>query len=217
MLGDLVDDDVDMAEPDFDFKPASSQSQERDMERILNRLEQSAILEASHSSQEYSSQQDNQGNYKYYDSAEEDYYEKENNSEDEGEEESKHDRQQRIMNRTQTGQDQVNRETLQAQSYDRTFILSGPIIKVYRQDDSINGNLANIVHVTDMPPIFSSTDSVTPVNLLLHDNEGQLVFKNERDPSQIFIYDLETGKVVQELDTGGDIKFTHINNDIKNG
>ena len=57
-----------------------------------------------------------------------------------------------------------------------------------------------------------------PTNLLLHDNEGQLVFKNDNDSSQLFIFDLESGKIVQEIKTGKEsIKFQQINNDIKNG
>lgn len=56
---------------------------------------------------------------------------------------------------------------------------------MYKQDDggSSTAGQAYITHVTDMPPLFSSEDLVKPMNLLLHDNEGQLVFKNERDPS----------------------------------
>ena len=47
-----------------------------------------------------------------------------------------------------------------------------------------------------------------PRNLLLHDNEGQMVFKNENDPSQLFLFDLESGKIVQEIKTGKEkIKF----------
>lgn len=57
-----------------------------------------------------------------------------------------------------------------------------------------------------------------PSNLLLHDNEGKLVFLNERDPTQMFIFDLEEGKVVQKIATGKQsIKFEQINNDEKNG
>jgi len=36
-------------------------------------------------------------------------------------------------------------------------------------------------------------ETVLPTNLLLHDNEGKLVFKNDSDPSQLFIFDLESG------------------------
>lgn len=114
-----------------------------------------------------------------------------------------------------------NRETLQAQSYDRTFILGGPVIKVYQTaEESGLGNVYDhqrISHVMDMPIIKNHDDDiVVPSNLLLHDNEGKLAFKNEKDQSQLFIYDLETGKVVQEIDTG-DIKLTAISNDLKNG
>ena len=57
-----------------------------------------------------------------------------------------------------------------------------------------------------------------PSNLLLHDNEGQLVFRNEKDPSQVFIFDLEQGKIVQEIKTGKEkVNFNQINNDLKNG
>jgi hypothetical protein len=73
--------------------------------------------------------------------------------------------------------------------------------------------------VTDLPLIMGKNkDPVMPTNLLLHDNEGQLVFKNDNDPSQLFIFDLESGKIVQEIKTGKEtIKFEQINNDIKNG
>lgn len=61
-------------------------------------------------------------------------------------------------------------------------------------------------------------DPVIPTNLLLHDSEGQMVFKNDNDPSQLFLFDLESGKIVQEIKTGKEkIEFTQINNDIKNG
>jgi hypothetical protein len=115
----------------------------------------------------------------------------------------------------------MNRETLQAQSYDRTFILNGPVVKVYQAaEDSFGaGDHAQVQHVTDLPLIMGKNkDPVMPTNLLLHDNEGQLVFKNDNDPSQLFIFDLESGKIVQEIKTGKEIvKFEQINNDIKNG
>ena len=61
-------------------------------------------------------------------------------------------------------------------------------------------------------------EPIIPTNLLLHDNEGQMVFKNEKDPSELFLFDLESGKVVQEIKTGKEkIRFEQINNDMKNG
>ena len=122
---------------------------------------------------------------------------------------------------TFTGKEERNKETIQAQSYDRTFILSGPVIKVYQTaEESGLGFVSDqlkISHVTDLPIVKTAKgDIVQPSNLLLHDSEGQLVFKNEVDPSQLYIYDLETGKVLQELDTAG-INFNSIANDTKNG
>ena len=52
-----------------------------------------------------------------------------------------------------------------------------------------------IVHVTDLPVVKSfDGDQVKPENLMLFENEGKLVFKNEQDTSKVYIYDLETGK-----------------------
>ena len=116
-----------------------------------------------------------------------------------------------------------NRETLQAQSYDRTFILNGPVVKVYETaEESGLGNVYDhqkISFVTDLPTIKNKDgDSITPSNLLLHDNENQLVFKSESDPSKVFIFDLESGKVIQEIKTGKEqINFNQLCNDTKNG
>ena len=65
------------------------------------------------------------------------------------------------MNRTVTGQNEdFNRETLQAQCYDRTFILNGPVVKVYQTaEDSGLGFIKDqtkIQHVTDLPMIQNS-------------------------------------------------------------
>jgi len=50
--------------------------------------------------------------------------------------------------------------------------------------------------VTDLPIIKGiEGDQVKPENLLLFENEGKLVFKNEQDTSKVYIYDLETGKL----------------------
>ena len=73
--------------------------------------------------------------------------------------------------------------------------------------------------MTDLPAIKTSLgEEVIPSNLLLHDNEGQLVFKSESDPSKLFVFDLESGKIVQEIKTGREqINFNQICNETKNG
>ena len=44
------------------------------------------------------------------------------------------------------------------------------------------------------------------------------MFKSESDPSKIFVFDLESGKIVQEIKTGKDkINFNQICNETKNG
>lgn len=57
-----------------------------------------------------------------------------------------------------------------------------------------------------------------PQNLILHSNESQMIFKNEKDPSQVFLFDLETGKIAQKIKSGKDIvNFHQIQNQRKNG
>jgi len=43
----------------------------------------------------------------------------------------------------------------------------------------------------------SNNNVINPNNILLHNNETQMIFKNENDASQAFIFDLEEGKIVQ--------------------
>jgi hypothetical protein len=96
-------------------------------------------------------------------------------------------------------------------------------VKVYETaEESGLGNVYDhqkISFVTDLPTIKNKDgDSITPSNLLLHDNENQLVFKSESDPSKVFIFDLESGKVIQEIKTGKEqINFNQLCNDTKNG
>ena len=59
---------------------------------------------------------------------------------------------------------------------------------------------------------------IAPSNLILNNNESHLIFKNEHDKSQLFMFDLETGKVVQTIKTGKEIiDFDRLANDRKNG
>lgn len=49
----------------------------------------------------------------------------------------------------------------------------------------------------DLPVVKNADgDDIHPTNLLLHDNESHLVFKNEREPNKIYIFDLESGKII---------------------
>ncbi|CDW81218.1 UNKNOWN [Stylonychia lemnae] len=127
---------------------------------------------------------------------------------------------------TSNNQDQIygdNRELIQAQSYDRTFILNGPVVKVYQNaEDSGIGNHYDhqrLNHCLDLPVIKDSQgNSINPSNLMLHNSESQLVFRNENEKSQVFMFDLESGKVVQQLKTGSDfIEFDRLVNETKNG
>lgn len=73
--------------------------------------------------------------------------------------------------------------------------------------------------VQDLPILKDQSDNlITPSNLLLNNNESHLIFKNEHDKSQLLMFDLETGKVVQHIKTGKDmVDFEKVANEKKNG
>jgi hypothetical protein len=101
--------------------------------------------------------------------------------------------------------------------------LNGPVVKVYETaEESGFGNVYDhqkLSYVTDLPTFKNKDgDYVNPSNLLLHDNENQLVFKSESDPSKVFIFDLESGKLISEMKTGKEqINFNQLCNETKNG
>lgn len=94
-----------------------------------------------------------------------------------------------------------NKETLQAQLYDRKFILNGPVIKVYQNsDESFSGGLAKqrLSHIMDFPIIKSyDNQPLNPSNLTLFDNENKLGFIDEKQRDKVYMFDLEKGKVIQ--------------------
>lgn len=42
-------------------------------------------------------------------------------------------------------------------------------------------------------------DLVKPTNVMLHDGEGKLVFTDEYDPTQLYNFDLNEGKIVEQF------------------
>lgn len=168
-------DDVNMLDEeieDFDFVATIQESEFEKRRRRL--VDQMIIEEASSSSQEHSQysssrKQDREGKFRYFDSSDEEY------GQEEQEEETKNGSGGKA-NQTFTGSQEYNRETLQAQMYDRTFILNGPVVKVYQTAEDYLGkqfDQAQMSHVTDLPIIMNRDhDTVMPSNLLLHDGEG---------------------------------------------
>lgn len=61
---------------------------------------------------------------------------------------------------------------------------------------------------------------IKPQNVMLHQGESQMIFSDSHDPSQLFNFDLETGKIVEQFQANKDSKFSklnHITNKVKNG
>ena len=74
-----------------------------------------------------------------------------------------------------------NKETVQAYCFDRTFVLNGPIIKVYKNaEDEAQNNYQQLVEEMSFPLIKDLNKlDINPSNLLLHNNENNLMFMDE--------------------------------------
>jgi len=102
--------------------------------------------------------------------------------------------------------DGVNKECLQAFSYNRAFVINGPVVKVYKteEEEQEEQRLKYIMH---FPLIKDSKGQiVNPSNLILHNNEQNILIKDEDNMSKIINYDLEKGQVVDEFSLQEDDK-----------
>ncbi len=100
--------------------------------------------------------------------------------------------------------DRNNEETLQAHSYDRAFVVNGPVIKVYKNSEEIDKHQQKLQYLMHMPPLKDKSGHVfEPQNLLLHNNESSMLFIDKLDKNRLINFDLEAGKVVEEFNTEG--------------
>ena len=103
--------------------------------------------------------------------------------------------------------------------YDRAFVVKGPVIKIYKNQESAEGPHQRLEYVMHLPILKDSKGNILePENLLLHKNETGLIFK-DKHTQQLINFDLETGKIVDEIgyqtDLVTDNKIT-VTNDRKN-
>ena len=90
-----------------------------------------------------------------------------------------------------------NSESIQAHTYDRTFVVSGPIVKIYKEANEQN---QGIQFESKLPKMKNDAgDIINPSSLILHKGESNMLFTDENDTSQIFNYDLEYGKIVEQF------------------
>ena len=117
--------------------------------------------------------------------------------------------------------DSENSESLQAMQYDSTFVVSGPVVKVYRQADANDPENDRMALIKNFPILKDEEDQVIkPCNLMLHRGEGSLLFCNELDKSQMFNFDLEAGKIVEQFTAekhSGNSQMRQLTSRVKNG
>lgn len=92
-----------------------------------------------------------------------------------------------------------NKEFLQVLEYDRAFAVKGPVVKIYKNQESKQGPHQRLEYVMHLPLLKDSKGNVLePENLLLHNSERNLMFK-DRQTKQVFNFDLEKGAIVDEI------------------
>lgn len=156
---------------------------------------------------------------------------KRENDDDSGEEEDPEERRKRLnpmgLGFTDEAADHdddeyENSQQLQAFTYDRSFVASGSVVKVYEPVDELDNERKNALkHSFTIDKIKNENgETVHPVNMMLHDSENRLIFSDAHDTSQIFNFDLETGKVVEQFQAAEDeqySKLNHLTSTIRNG
>jgi hypothetical protein len=66
-----------------------------------------------------------------------------------------------------------NSQMIQAQGYDRSFIVSGPVIKVFKDADHEDSQLRRLALDMTLPVLRNDDgDIIRPANLMLHNNES---------------------------------------------
>lgn len=91
----------------------------------------------------------------------------------------------------------------QAKLIDRTFINRGSILECYKNDEG-----KTLQHIANLPTLKGSKDEeIRPEKMFLQEQDTKMVFK---DSDKVFYYDLEKGKVVQDMQTEGKAKFEDI-------
>lgn len=136
---------------------------------------------------------------------------------EEEEEEEKDDNQLDLSLYTET--ELYNRESLQAQDYDLTFIASGPVVKVYQADE--NDTQFGLKHHMNLPLLKDADGQVIrPTNLVLHNGEQQLIFNDANNMKNISIFDLNKGQIVEtfQADKNANLaEIKHMTNAFRNG
>ena len=110
-----------------------------------------------------------------------------------------------------------NSESVQAHTYDRTFVVQGPVVKIYKEADEQSSE-RGIKYETKLPRIKNEAgEYIRPTSVILHKGESNMIFTDANDTSQIFNYDLEHGKIVEQFNVNNNLsEIRHLTNQFKN-
>lgn len=121
--------------------------------------------------------------------------------------------QQSTGNKSQEYADEAYEENMQAFSYNRDFMLRGPVVQVYARDEE---NFKPKFQMTFKQHLDRTGDVIKPANLMLQSGETALLYANGATMKEIYQQDLNTGQIVEEFNAGGK-ELVHFTNPTKNG
>jgi hypothetical protein len=104
---------------------------------------------------------------------------------------------------------------MQASLYDRVFVSSGPVVRVYKNIEDEASGLEYLAHLDVMKD--EDGNVLEPENCVLHNDEQNLLFTDKQNESVVFNYNIEVGKIVEEYDVGKKGAIKMIQNNVKNG
>ncbi|THH19864.1 hypothetical protein EW146_g1400 [Bondarzewia mesenterica] len=130
----------------------------------------------------------------------------EEQSESEEEEEAEGDREQMPV----TSKGARNSQLTVGYKGDRSYVVRGNNIGVFRHTRDEVKYYATISRLADM-----KGKEFPPKNVMLHDQDSKMIIMNPRDPNSLFNMDIERGKIVEEWKVHDDVQVSHIAPDSK--
>lgn len=109
--------------------------------------------------------------------------------------------------------DEIFTENMQAFSYNRDFMLKGPVVQVYSRDEDTQKPR---YEMTFPRQTDADGNSLNPYNLILSNEESNLIYGDSKNRMDFYNQDLNTGQVVETFNAG-DREVVQMSNPTKNG
>ncbi|KAI8868396.1 VID27-domain-containing protein [Ramicandelaber brevisporus] len=105
--------------------------------------------------------------------------------------------------------DTINSNLAVGYKYDRSFVVRGNKIGVFKHLDDGDEGLEFDTAITNVRSVQSGR-TLAPTRIMLHEEDRHMVMLDDSDPHKLYKMDLEVGKVVEEFQVHEHIPTTHM-------